>query len=50
MTETTRFCIDCGEPTKHPEGRCLDCYRDWPGRWDSKMKSPHMSSWETLPK
>ena len=29
MTETTRRCIDCGEPTKHPEGRCLDCYRVW---------------------
>ena len=29
MTETALRCIDCGEPTQYPEGRCLDCYRDW---------------------
>ena len=29
MTETTRRCIDCDKPTQYPEGRCLDCYRDW---------------------
>ena len=29
MTETTRPCIDCGEPTEYPESRCLDCYQDW---------------------
>ena len=28
MTETTRSCIDCGEPAEYPESRYLDCYRD----------------------
>ena len=29
MTETTRSCIDCGEPIQYPESRCPDCYDDW---------------------
>ncbi len=29
MTKSVTPCLDCGEPTEFPEGRCLDCYRAW---------------------
>ena len=41
MTETTRSCIDCGEPIQYPESRCPDCYDDWletPEGWADKLQ------------
>ena len=48
MTETTRSCIDCGEPIQYPESRCPGCYDDWLETPEGSADKRQVEKWARL--
>ena len=48
MTETTRSCIDCGEPIQYPESRCPDCDDDWLETPEGSADKLQVEKWARL--